>query len=157
MKLVNKQLGLGISVDQKFLDKLFLVSKGYYPNEFGGLLIGRYLDDNRLLSIEDFILPLKYKSSRFSFVRDVEGLRDRLTGNYIKNPSLIYVGEWHTHPDNSPVPSITDFEALQQIVNHTEVYITNPVMLILGINTDSYEADFYVLYNKKMYKYEKEN
>lgn len=157
MRLINKEIGLGITIEQELIDRIYTCSMIHYPSEFGGLLIGRYVDENTLLQVEDILLPLKYKSSKYNFERGIEGLREKLEKLYSQSPSQIYVGEWHTHPNNLPTPSITDINALQEIICHKEVYINNPVMLILSINKKGYEASFYVLFKNKLYKYEEQN
>ena len=66
----------------------------------------------------------------------------------------IYVGEWHTHPDNEPTPSTTDIRALEEIANHHKVKIKNPILLIMGIDKTKKELGFYVHFKNKIYKYE---
>jgi integrative and conjugative element protein (TIGR02256 family) len=124
--------------------------------EFGGLLIGRYVDNKKMVIIEDTVLPKKYKSSKYSFERGVTGLRKVLKIFFTKSPSLIYVGEWHTHPDNPAIPSVTDINALKQIANHNEVFIDNPILLIIRIGKKDYELGFYVLYENKICNYKQE-
>lgn len=73
---------------------------------------------------------------------------------YSENPQKYYVGEWHTHPDNLPIPSSTDINAINSIANHKDVSITNPVMLIIGYNATKIELGFYVQFKNKLYRYE---
>lgn len=154
MKLVNKETGLRIFIEQRLIDKLARYGRNHYPNEFGGVLVGYYSDDKRMVNIIDSILPTDFKSTRTSFERGVEGLEEALEGYYDQDPSLVYIGEWHTHPNAAPVPSCTDDNAMREIVAASSVCIENPVMIIIGITENSAKLAFYVYVENKFYKYE---
>lgn len=146
-------------MDDKLLKKLCKQGIKCYPKEFGGLLVGYYTDANKTVVISETVLPKEFKSSRFSFERGSKGLKKILEGLYKQNPSLIYVGEWHTHPDNPDnpaMPSGTDMNALQEIVNHEGVFINNPILLIISISKNKCEPGFFVYANNKVYRYEEE-
>jgi integrative and conjugative element protein (TIGR02256 family) len=138
------------------MNRLYQSGLKHYPNEFGGLLIGRYSEDKSTVFIQETVLPLKYTSSKYSFKRGTDGLRTMLEKYYERIPNLHYVGEWHTHPDNPAVPSNTDLIALNTIVNHHEVYISSPLLLIMSITKEDYHPVFYVLFQNKIYAYEQE-
>jgi integrative and conjugative element protein (TIGR02256 family) len=129
----------------------------HYPNEFGGLLIGKYSDNFKTCVIETTVLPIKYKSSRYSFERGRDGLKKMLKVFYNSEPSLIYVGEWHTHTDNTSTPSDIDKLAMRKIEEHLDIGISSPLLIIIGLDKNHYEAGFYIQYHKIMYKYETEN
>lgn len=156
MRYKCKDIGLSIVIDDKLMAKLFRLGSKYYPKEYGGLFVGRYVNDNTEVIIEDTVLPKKFKSSAISFERGVQGLRAILQRFFNKAPSLIYVGEWHTHPNGQPIPSATDSSALRAIAAHYEVAITNPILLIIGIRNGHHELAFYVLYQNKIHRYEME-
>lgn len=157
MKFICQHIGLSIVIDDKLVDQLCRLGSDHYPKEYGGLLVGRYVNDNKEVLIEQTVLPKKFKSSAFSFERGVEGLRNILAGLFRKNPSLIYVGEWHTHPDGRPVPSSTDSSALRTIAEHKDVFIKNPLLLIIGVSSTGYELGFYVLHKNEVHSYELES
>lgn len=50
------------------------------------------------------------------------------------NEGLIYLGEWHSHPNGSSSYSMTDRKALTNIAESETVNISNPIMLIVGFN-----------------------
>lgn len=154
MKLACKNIGLNLEIKDALLEKMKKHGKEHYPNEYGGLLVGRYSDNFKSVLIEEIVLPKEYKSSRFKFERGAKGLKKVLHNFFGRSPSLSYVGEWHTHPDGIPVPSITDVAALKMIVQHDEVYIENPVLLIISINREAYELGFYVLFRNEICHYE---
>jgi len=147
-------MGLSVEVKQELLDELYRTGMKHYPKEFGGLLIGYYSDDFKTCFIETTILPKKYESSRYFFERGKEGLKLNLTKFYNSIPRLIYVGEWHTHPEGIPSPSGTDMNAMIEIGESDDVNIENPLLLILGINPSKMDAGAYVYSKKKLLRYE---
>lgn len=154
MKLTNKEIELNVDIDDNLINRLYNYGIEHYPKEFGGFLIGRYSEDLKTVYIKETILPKKFKASKFSFERGIEGVKETLEIYYKARESMIYVGEWHTHPDNEPTPSSTDINALEEIANHDEVKIKNPILLIMGINKTKKELGFYVYFKNKIYKYE---
>jgi [CysO sulfur-carrier protein]-S-L-cysteine hydrolase len=156
LKFTNTGSGLYITIDEILLTKLNEVSLVHFPNEFGGLLIGNYSLDRKEVFIKDTVLPKEYSSSKYSFYRGIKGLKTQLQRLYKKDPCQYYIGEWHSHPDNLAIPSGTDLQAFQEIVSHTEVFIENPILLILGGDKISGDYSFYVFYNQIFLKYEKE-
>lgn len=154
MNLKCNDIGLNLVLSDILVEKLYSIGIKHYPREFGGLLIGHYSEDMKTCYITETILPKKYKSSKYSFERGKEGLEEKLQEFYDKEPKLIYIGEWHTHPDNLPIPSSTDIKALELIANHDDVVIKNPVGLIMGLNTKNYEIGLYIHFKNKLYRYE---
>lgn len=150
----NKEIGLIINVEDTLLSSIINIGLKHYPNEFGGFLIGYYSCNQTQLNITDTILPNKYKATQYLFERDTIGIEDKLKNYYSENPQKYYVGEWHTHPNNLPIPSSTDIKAINAITNHKEVSIKNPVMLIVGYNKTKMELGFYVQFKNKLYRYE---
>jgi integrative and conjugative element protein (TIGR02256 family) len=150
----NKEIGLIINVENALLSNIIDIGIQHYPNEFGGFLIGHYSNNQTQLNITDTILPNKYKATPYLFERDTIGIEDKLRNYYNENPQKYYVGEWHTHPNNLPIPSGTDISAITSITNHEDVSISNPVMLIIGYNEVKIELGFYVQFKNKLYRYE---
>ena len=154
MKLICKELGLAIEMRDQLMEQISEAGRQHYPNEYGGLLIGRYSEDNQTVFLNDTVLPKKFKSSPVSFERGSDGMAKILEEYFKQEPPQVYVGEWHTHPNSSPSPSLIDIRAFETIVKHHNVNIKNPVMLILGLTRHSLKAAFYVFFNQKLYKYE---
>ena len=150
----NQVIKLSISIGDDLLNRLTEIGKKHYPSEFGGFLIGNYSDDLKQLNITDTILPIRFKSTRYQFERNTNGINEKLRSYYEETPKKYYVGEWHTHPDNLPIPSLTDIKAMNNIVNHKDVSIQNPVLLIIGYDKNKVEIGFYVSCKNKLFKYE---
>lgn len=45
---------------------------------------------------------------------------------------LHYVGDWHTHPDTFPVPSITDIQSIRECVVKSRHELNGFIMVIVG-------------------------
>jgi len=149
-----EKIGLSIEADDELLNSLVEKGKSHYPNEFGGFLVGYYSDDNRHLHITDTILPKSFKASKYSFERSTKGIEKKLGTYYKKTPQKFYVGEWHTHPDNSPIPSLTDISAINAIINNKNACLANPVLLIIGYSKTKVDFGFYVWFVNILYRYE---
>jgi integrative and conjugative element protein (TIGR02256 family) len=148
------ELGLTLEIEDDLLCYLIDIGTKHYPNEFGGFLIGNYAEVQTHLRITDTILPYKFKGTPYLFERDTIGIDDKLKQFYDEEPKKYYLGEWHTHPNNLPIPSSTDVNAINSIANHPEVSIKNPVMLIIGYDKTKVELGFYVQFKNKIYRYE---
>ncbi len=154
MILRIEKIALSIEADDELLNSLVEKGKSHYPNEFGGFLIGYYADGNKHLHITDTILPKSFKASKYSFERSTKGT-DKKLGNYFKEASKkFYVGEWHTHPDDSPIPSSTDISAINAIINDKNACLANPVLLIIRYSKTQVDFGFYVWFENKLYRYE---
>lgn len=156
MKLTNKRLKLRIEIRDDLLTQMVERGQNFYPKEYGGILVGRYVDSDRLVIIEDMVLPKNYRSSAYSFERGNKGLKEALAKHFESNPSLTYVGEWHTHPNSSTTPSTTDTNALRQIAQHDNVFIENPILVIIALTRRGHEFGFYVWYHNRVCCYEEE-
>ncbi len=156
MKYINLETGLKIVIEDKFIYNLYQFGLVHYPNEFGGILLGRYSDDRKTLNIIETILPENFKSTKYSFHRETKDLKGKLEIKFNDTPSLYYVGEWHTHPDNPAIPSQIDINAMDEIINHPDVFILNPVLVILDISLYHFDFAVYIKFKDKLYKYEKE-
>ena len=154
MILSVKKIGLSLEIDDKLLNSLAEKGMSYCPNEFGGFLVGYYNNDNKHLCITDSLLPKKFYASRCSFERSTKGIERKLKKYFKQIPKKYYVGEWHTHPDSSTIPSDTDILAITAIINNKNSGIANPVLLIIGYSKTQINFGFYVCFKNKLYRYE---
>lgn len=154
MRYECKEIGLYIEIKDNIVQKIKDISCLYYPNEHGGLLVGNYSEDKKMVFVNDMILPTSYKASPVTFERGSNGLRSILIEFFERESPQLYVGEWHTHPNAQPIPSPTDVFALMSIARHPDVSIDNPIMLIVGLNKQSINMAFYAYFKQKVYRYE---
>ncbi|WP_185754343.1 Mov34/MPN/PAD-1 family protein [Luteibacter sp. 9135] len=110
-----------------------LRQRGAAAPEAGGILLG-YRRGAHLHIVEATIPGQEDRSTRVSFHRSATGHRERaLSGWQRSDHTLDYLGEWHTHPEQTPGPSGTDHRAW------TELLAARPgrslIFMILGIQT----------------------
>ncbi len=87
-------------------------------SEAGGILIGRILLENEHYIIDDVSEPMPTdKRSRFRFSRKPEGHQEYFNSIWEREDGCcFYLGEWHTHPENVPIPSSVDRKDWERIV-----------------------------------------
>jgi integrative and conjugative element protein (TIGR02256 family) len=142
--LVIELEDLSIKISFEVLKKMFhYVQNDNNKPEAGGILIGHDLEDNNF-SITDISIPSVYdKSSRFNFTRSKKNAQQILNKFFKEsNGKKIYLGEWHTHPEDYPTPSLLDnksiLERMQKDVLNSEIIF----MIIVG------RKNFYISFVK---------
>ena len=102
-------------------------------NESGGILLGQVLNhDVFILKHSD---PCKYdKSTRYSFERDKKNAQKIIDFEFLdSNGKTIYLGEWHTHPENKPTPSSQDMSMIKEQFKKNKLNEKFLLLFILGI------------------------
>ncbi|MBX3244788.1 MAG: M67 family metallopeptidase [Acidobacteria bacterium] len=98
-----------IEVDQNIINTISAHAERDYPHECGGMLIGKFEDENRYV-IETF--PLEN-------ARDEADRYDRIlilpkdvmkAERYAREKDLDVVGYYHSHPDDKAIPSQYDLD-----------------------------------------------
>ncbi|WOK09140.1 Mov34/MPN/PAD-1 family protein [Imperialibacter roseus] len=154
LKYYCKRFGVNLEIEETIIEEMILESRRHYPKEFGGILLGRYSDNLNTAIITDIMMPIEYDNSRNHFRRGNAGVKERLRLEFNKKPSIIYLGEWHTHPDSTPDPSQIDINTLRTLSQANTVMIENPIMLIIGLKMKQYNHIFYTIKNKNILSYE---
>lgn len=105
-----------------------------HPHETGGILIGIYDENLRLATIHSATGPTEdSRHNAMAFERGIIGINEKITFAQKEIlPNLHYVGEWHSHPNNSPTPSYTDLKQMQTFAKHKQLGIKAPLLLIVG-------------------------
>jgi integrative and conjugative element protein (TIGR02256 family) len=116
--------------------------------ETGGLLFGERSDLLRTVWVDEASgPPPDSKHSRAGFICGVQGTAELASEKAKRTAELVrFVGMWHTHPRDLPVPSKTDMRAIQQLVKATQTPLGKSLMLIVGgAKRDDYVTAAYVL------------
>lgn len=111
----------------------FHKQKNKHSHEKGGIIIGKVIENT--IIIEKLSVPSELDtSSRLSFVRH------RLSAQIIidyeffnSNGTNTYLGEWHTHPENIPVPSQTDKKMINEQFKTNTIHTNFLILLIQGL------------------------
>jgi len=154
----QRDLGFKLIIETSILDDIYIQAREHYPNEFGGILIGSYSACGKVAKITEICAPTKYLNSRVLFKRFVDNLNKRLSYLFkISNGKIIYLGEWHSHPNGSSSYSSTDLNSISEIAKDPNVQISSPLMIIASIYKNTIRETAYIYHNDKIHTYEKDN
>lgn len=103
--------------------------------EYGGILFGRVNKDG-VISIEFASQPNKYDiSGKLYFIRNRKISQIIINKTWeISKGEINYLGEWHTHPFNSNVPSHGDELMIKSAYIHNDNSFNFLVLIIASIN-----------------------
>lgn len=101
--------------------------------EAGGILMGRRLINGDIF-ITDVTSPQKGDTRKRSFFKKQTKIHQSISDSLWEKSSgmTVYLGEWHTHPEDSPIPSPIDLRGWKLSVSkqpNDKTYI----FVILGI------------------------
>ena len=129
-----------IEISRKVLD-IFnsFVQDTKSKNESGGLLLGQVVDRN--IYITKVSVPNAFdKAGRCKFIRNKKAAQIIIDHEFINSGNkTIYLGEWHTHPENRPSPSGIDLKMLKGQFKNNRINEEYLLLIIRGIK-DLYVA-----------------
>jgi hypothetical protein len=133
---VRKDIGSWkVYFDSWLVEKMRVFRSFKLPNETGGIFIGSYDFQRKIIYICDSIFaPPDSKEDVSTFERGVDGLLDEYT-NYLQitDNQLCYLGEWHSHPQgHSTRPSTNDLKLYEYLFNKMSRQGFPVLMGILG-------------------------
>lgn len=113
-------------------------------NETGGILLGKVLLEEVI--VDAISLPNEQDSAgRTYFRRNVKVAQSVVNKVWEESQGeRIYLGEWHTHPENCPSPSGDDLCLLDSMLKHSKMHIDFLFMVIVGLQ------DCCIIYNDKV-------
>jgi hypothetical protein len=121
--------------DEGLLSRLFSLRSERLPNETGGVFVGAFDLERKIVYIVD-LLPSPPDSQEWPvlYIRGCSGLTERLEEiDRVTAGMLQYVGEWHSHPDGcSTNPSGDDRKVFRWLGEHMHIDGLPPVMAIVG-------------------------
>jgi len=106
--------------------------------EAGGVLLGRIIPGSGAGIIDAVTTPTREDHrKRDRFCRAEKGTQKLIKGAWKKSGgSSIYLGEWHTHPQASPIPSGLDLENWKRLVKKSTFEQSALIFVIVGTKTD---------------------
>ena len=149
--------GLEILLPDKVFEKIKRQVAKHYPNECGGIFVGKVIVDDNKAIIEKMIFPAKFKGTPVYFLRVSRFINQWLVKIFNQsNGASFYLGEWHSHPNAAPMPSRKDYDSMKRISENENIRIATPLLLIVGYDINIYDEVFYVYTNEKLVSYAKE-
>lgn len=124
--------GLNILFDENVIELLTSFKQFDNKNESGGILLGIVSETDVI--IKKASIPTEFdKGSRFRFTRHKKSAQI-ITDYEFHNSGgkIIYIGEWHTHPENFPSPSNTDLNMIKTQHKKNRINESFLLMLIVG-------------------------
>ncbi len=102
--------------------------------EAGGVLLGRLIVDSDDVVVDLAGAPARQDfRSRFSFFRKARPAQATVDEEWAASSGAVnYLGDWHTHPEDHPVPSQTDLRNWQAIVSSAAFEQDFLLFLIVG-------------------------
>lgn len=103
--------GANVLLSQRALEHMEVFRQiGDDASEAGGILIGRVLLASGDILVDHATKPtVQDQRSRFRFLRARESAQQIVDEAWAQSDgSQIYLGEWHTHPEDTPSPSWWD-------------------------------------------------
>lgn len=102
--------------------------------EAGGVLLGRLIRNSEDVVIDYVTLPKKNDArSRIRYFRDQKSHQNVIDRIWrCSQGTCHYLGEWHTHPEDSPTPSHQDWKNWTQLMKKSVVDYNMLFFLIVG-------------------------
>jgi integrative and conjugative element protein (TIGR02256 family) len=100
--------------------------------EAGGVVLGRLILNSTDIVIDEITVPTAQdKVSRYSFFRSRKRTQKRIDDAWHDSlGTLIYLGEWHTHPEDEPHPSFRDRRDWKRL-SHSCTYEQESLLFII--------------------------
>jgi integrative and conjugative element protein (TIGR02256 family) len=105
-----------LKIEDSVITKLNQYRQDRGKSESGGILLGKIRSDFSEYIITEISEPCKKdKSGRCFFIRNKDNAQ-RIINQLWKSSGgqIVYLGEWHTHPELSPSPSLVDRNLIKQ-------------------------------------------
>lgn len=101
--------------------------------ESGGIIMGYVLGGGSYV-VTDVSLPSEGdKASRYRFLRSKKNAQRFVDKLFEKSKGKkVYLGEWHTHPEDYPTPSFLDKCSMKKQFKHNRLNSDRIFMLIIG-------------------------
>jgi len=117
--------------------------------ESGGILVGEvYLRQNKVI-VRQVIVSKKAKRSLFGVNIDKVEMQYELEKTRINtNYQYYYIGDWHTHSEQHPTPSMVDNISYKKTVRKAVLQTNFVVFLIVGNGDDILDSLWLTTYFK---------
>jgi len=124
-----------VYVDLWLIEKMQDFRKSKLPNETGGILLGSYDSERKIIYVCDSLFaPTDSVEGPTSFERGIEGLKDKYERYVnITDHQLLYIGEWHSHPEKCAInPSNYDKKLYKYLYDNMSKQGLPVIMGIIG-------------------------
>lgn len=140
-----------VTISDACLRDMLSLAQQHTPDEVGTSLLGTYSTDGFCASVLGSApLTSDSRGGRFTFSRGIDGLT-RFFLNLFKRTRgrKHYVGEWHSHPGGSVVPSRTDNRNQSAIAKDKKTNCPECILIIVGGDYTSQASLGVYVYSRK--------
>jgi len=123
-----------LKVSDKVVAIFKMCEQGEGCREAGGILLGKVAKDRVIIT--DVTTPNRFDLRSFlSFVRAKIPAQFRINKAWKKSTgTTIYFGEWHTHREINPLPSLQDKKMILKALRETKMEIDFLYLIIVGLS-----------------------
>lgn len=127
-----------VSIDSGLANKILGLRATRLPNETGGVLLGQFDTNRKLVYVVDTVLAPPDSIERpYMFVRGAEGLRQEIDRVYDgTGGALQYIGEWHSHPSNTRCESSEDDRSLLAALSRHMTQDGHPAVMLTACDKE---------------------
>jgi integrative and conjugative element protein (TIGR02256 family) len=149
---LNEEDSFGLEIKDRMVSTIYKMCKDSYPNETGGILIGKYSTDLKRAQLTIVTgPPADSKSGKTWFHRGTNGLQ-QLLDEVWERDGAFYLGEWHYHPRGYPNPSIHDIVEMKRISKYKAYNCPEPILIIAGSTSpDDWNLGVYIFNGSQKY------
>ena len=116
-------------------------------DELCGVLTGSQIDE-RTFRVSKVSPPCVARNSRSGCERDAVKANTFIKKDYeASEHTRVYIGEWHTHPEQNPHPSQTDYASI--IKSFASAQLSVPLLIMIIVGT---EHIFFNVYDGGLFK-----
>ena len=130
-----------LHIEDSVLNQIFKYAQvGPTDLESGGILLGKCYKNQKEYIISDISEPsVLDKRTRFSFIRSKKHAQTIINKTWDETNGFVnYMGEWHTHPEDHPSPSLIDRNLMREIASDGSAVFPHIFLLILGSTRSLY-------------------
>lgn len=131
---------LTVEIEPEVIETLRKHEQTGHKSESGGILLGKYCPKGERYVITTVTEPSERDTcGRLWFVRNRDSAQKIINECWTETGGLVnYLGEWHTHPWESPRPSYTDKRLMRTIIKDGSNVWRYLFMIIVGLNDTFY-------------------
>ena len=110
-------------------------------SENGGVILGKMFPDENKILITHIISSVMY-SSKYEVQLNIEILQEKIKDIWKNNKEITYLGDWHTHPQIDPDPSITDLKTFINNYKNSKFVQNLLIYIILGRKNSIFSVSY---------------
>ncbi|RTL06365.1 hypothetical protein EKK58_05285 [Candidatus Dependentiae bacterium] len=152
--------GFAVFINAEAIDAMTRASDEAHPNETTGPLFGILTggtEGGKHPAATIMEAPVAVLASSPTDCVFDGNLASRMADERWREHQHIMLGEWHSHPNNTPTPSPVDIQRCKRNVTNPEMNMPEEIMVIVGGPPGNHEWSVHVITAKAVHKLERVN